>query len=107
MTSQGGASLRVNGPRDRICNFKVVLLGKCACQLESIVVMYVHTLSVGETGVGKSCLVLRFVKGEFTANSECTIGGMFTLLKCSAQLTYFITSLTFGAHHMQALSTRT
>ena len=31
MTSQGGASLRVNGPRDKICNFKVVLLGKCVC----------------------------------------------------------------------------
>lgn len=89
MTSQGGASLRVNGPRDRICNFKVVLLGKCVCQVECVVVyfsVYVHTLPIGETGVGKSCLVLRFVKGEFTANSECTIGGMFTLLKCSAQL---------------------
>ena len=30
---------------------------------------------IGESGVGKSCLVLRFVKGEYSDHLEATIGG--------------------------------
>ncbi len=30
---------------------------------------------LGQAGVGKSNLVLRFVKGEFHENNESTIGG--------------------------------
>ena len=57
MASRGGAS-RPNGPNsaNKICQFKLVLLG--------------------ESAVGKSSLVLRFVKGQFHEFQESTIGGM-------------------------------
>jgi len=50
---------RANGApnaQTRICQFKLVLLG--------------------ESAVGKSSLVLRFVKGQFHEYQESTIGGM-------------------------------
>ena len=34
---------------------------------------------VGESAVGKSSLVLRFVKGQFHEYQESTIGGMMSL----------------------------
>lgn len=40
----------------RVCHFKLVLLG--------------------DTAVGKSCLVVRFVRDEFFEYQEPTIGGM-------------------------------
>lgn len=43
----------------KICQFKLVLLG--------------------ESSVGKSSLVLRFVKGQFHEYQESTIGGMYFL----------------------------
>lgn len=57
MASRGGAT-RPNGPNagNKICQFKLVLLG--------------------ESAVGKSSLVLRFVKGQFHEFQESTIGGM-------------------------------
>lgn len=42
----------------RVCHFKLVLLG--------------------DTAVGKSCLVVRFVRDEFFEFQEPTIGGKFT-----------------------------
>ena len=45
---------------NKICQFKLVLLG--------------------ESAVGKSSLVLRFVKGQFHEYQESTIGGMFANL---------------------------
>ncbi|CAG6013825.1 unnamed protein product [Menidia menidia] len=55
MASRGGAT-RPNGPNagNKICQFKLVLLG--------------------ESAVGKSSLVLRFVKGQFHEFQESTIG---------------------------------
>ena len=47
----------------RICHFKLVLLG--------------------DTAVGKSCLVVRFVRDEFFEFQEPTIGGEFSGLKNS------------------------
>jgi len=35
----------------------------------------VKLVLLGDQGVGKSSLALRFVRGEFTENSEATIGG--------------------------------
>lgn len=60
MASRGGAT-RPNGPNtgNKICQFKLVLLG--------------------ESAVGKSSLVLRFVKGQFHEFQESTIGGTFLL----------------------------
>lgn len=57
MAGRGGAT-RPNGPNagSKICQFKLVLLG--------------------ESAVGKSSLVLRFVKGQFHEFQESTIGGM-------------------------------
>lgn len=54
---------RPNGaPQNKICQFKLVLLG--------------------ESAVGKSSLVLRFVKGQFHEYQESTIGGQLkTLMK--------------------------
>ena len=53
----GGAAQRPNGAtQGKICQFKLVLLG--------------------ESAVGKSSLVLRFVKGQFHEYQESTIGGM-------------------------------
>lgn len=56
MTSRGSAG-QTNGalPQTKICQFKLVLLGDMA--------------------VGKSSLVLRFVKGQFDEFQETTIGG--------------------------------
>ncbi|KAM3858328.1 RAB5A, member RAS oncogene family, a isoform 2-T2 [Diretmus argenteus] len=55
MANRGGAT-RPNGPNagNKICQFKLVLLG--------------------ESAVGKSSLVLRFVKGQFHEFQESTIG---------------------------------
>lgn len=56
MAGRGGAA-RTNGTAasNKICQFKLVLLG--------------------ESAVGKSSLVLRFVKGQFHEYQESTIGG--------------------------------
>lgn len=48
---------RANGPAGKVCQFKLVLLG--------------------ESAVGKSSLVLRFVKGQFHEYQESTIGAAF------------------------------
>lgn len=66
MAGRGGAT-RPNGPNagNKICQFKLVLLG--------------------ESAVGKSSLVLRFVKGQFHEFQESTIGGTrppLTALPC-------------------------
>jgi len=51
-----GGPQRPNGSgQNKICQFKLVLLG--------------------ESAVGKSSLVLRFVKGQFHEYQESTIGG--------------------------------
>ncbi|KPJ13257.1 Ras-related protein Rab-5B [Papilio machaon] len=57
-TNRSGASQRPNGaPQTKVCQFKLVLLG--------------------ESAVGKSSLVLRFVKGQFHEYQESTIGAAF------------------------------
>lgn len=54
----GGGIQRPNGAtQSKICQFKLVLLG--------------------ESAVGKSSLVLRFVKGQFHEYQESTIGAAF------------------------------
>ena len=55
---RGGGIQRPNGAtQNKICQFKLVLLG--------------------ESAVGKSSLVLRFVKGQFHEYQESTIGAAF------------------------------
>lgn len=55
--SNRAVNQRPNGQAQaKICQFKLVLLG--------------------ESAVGKSSLVLRFVKGQFHEFQESTIGGM-------------------------------
>ncbi|PSN47542.1 Ras-related protein Rab-5B [Blattella germanica] len=56
MANRSGAQ-RPNGTHGKICQFKLVLLG--------------------ESAVGKSSLVLRFVKGQFHEYQESTIGAAF------------------------------
>ena len=56
MANRAGSAQRPNGGQQgKICQFKLVLLG--------------------ESAVGKSSLVLRFVKGQFHEFQESTIGG--------------------------------
>lgn len=58
----------------RVCHFKLVLLG--------------------DTAVGKSCLVVRFVRDEFFEFQEPTIGGkvnlnrIFPFWECYSQLRF-------------------
>lgn len=54
-TSAGGVQRPNGATQGKICQFKLVLLG--------------------ESAVGKSSLVLRFVKGQFHEYQESTIGG--------------------------------
>lgn len=63
MAGRGGGATRPNGATaaNKICQFKLVLLG--------------------ESAVGKSSLVLRFVKGQFHEFQESTIGGKTRTLK--------------------------
>jgi len=58
MTSRGAARPNGQSQASKICQFKLVLLG--------------------ESAVGKSSLVLRFVKGQFHEYQESTIGGEST-----------------------------
>lgn len=55
--SNGNGQRPNNTTQNRICQFKLVLLG--------------------ESAVGKSSLVLRFVKGQFHEYQESTIGAAF------------------------------
>ncbi|XP_050685320.1 ras-related protein Rab-5C-like isoform X1 [Leptidea sinapis] len=58
MATNRTGSQRANGaPQTKVCQFKLVLLG--------------------ESAVGKSSLVLRFVKGQFHEYQESTIGAAF------------------------------
>ena len=60
MAARGGSAQRPNGAgQGKICQFKLVLLG--------------------ESAVGKSSLVLRFVKGQFHEYQESTIGGKYCI----------------------------
>ena len=59
MTSQSGPQKPNGQAQGKIFQFKLVLLG--------------------ESAVGKSSLVLRFVKGQFHEYQESTIGGMKSL----------------------------
>lgn len=67
---------RPNGPNagNKICQFKLVLLG--------------------ESAVGKSSLVLRFVKGQFHEFQESTIGGeKIILVNCFVLCFYIVVAL--------------
>lgn len=57
MANRGGAQRPNGATQGKICQFKLVLLG--------------------ESAVGKSSLVLRFVKGQFHEFQESTIGAAF------------------------------
>ena len=59
MAGRGGAQRPNGATQGKICQFKLVLLG--------------------ESAVGKSSLVLRFVKGQFHEYQESTIGGELEL----------------------------
>ena len=74
MASRGGVQ-RPNGApgQGKICQFKLVLLG--------------------ESAVGKSSLVLRFVKGQFHEYQESTIGGKKLIIEL-AQLHMHYSSRT-------------
>lgn len=66
-----GTAQRPNGStQGKICQFKLVLLG--------------------ESAVGKSSLVLRFVKGQFHEYQESTIGGKNICIQSLSFSTIFI-----------------
>ena len=63
MTGRGAAQRPNGATQGKICQFKLVLLG--------------------ESAVGKSSLVLRFVKGQFHEYQESTIGGKYDIMSHS------------------------
>lgn len=71
MAQRGAAQRPSGGGQGKICQFKLVLLG--------------------ESAVGKSSLVLRFVKGQFHEYQESTIGGkwQYIILCRSVQHLYY------------------
>ena len=58
-----------------------------------MLLVYVYILSTGESAVGKSSLVLRFVKGRFHEYQESTIGGMKMLLLSLVCTSYVISEV--------------
>lgn len=61
MANRGGNAQRPTGTQGKVHQFKLVLLG--------------------ESAVGKSSLVIRFVKGQFHEYQESTIGGLYSFIK--------------------------
>ena len=47
----------------------------------------VKLVLLGHSGVGKSCIVLRFVRGQFDDNSKVTIGASFLSQTVALQVT--------------------
>jgi Ras-related protein Rab-5C len=76
--ASGGSTARSGGgpaaAAGKMFQFKLVLLGNSPLNLniQTVILM----LCVGESAVGKSSLVLRFVKGQFHEYQESTIGGI-------------------------------
>lgn len=69
MAGRTGAQRPNGATQGKICQFKLVLLG--------------------ESAVGKSSLVLRFVKGQFHEYQESTIGGRRIFDKyCENEISY-------------------
>ncbi len=81
MASRGGAQRPNGAAQNKICQFKLVLLG--------------------ESAVGKSSLVLRFVKGQFHEYQESTIGGEMFLLWSVIYCNILEICLTFISHYAQ------
>lgn len=59
-------------------------------------VQNVKLVLLGDQGVGKSSIALRFVRGEFTENSEATIGGTYCSVICLSKLSCTLSN-TFAA----------
>ena len=58
----------------KIFQYKLVLLGKFLRLFFTVIKILVFFF-VGESSVGKSSLVMRFVKDQFKENQDSTIGG--------------------------------
>ena len=58
-------------------------------------VQNVKLVLLGDQGVGKSSIALRFVRGEFTENSEATIGGEYMYFQSLSSLFTCESSKTF------------
>lgn len=70
----GGAG----GAASNIFQFKLVLLGAHIFLFCRFLLLFILTADrSGDSAVGKSSLVLRFVKGQFHEYQESTIGGTF------------------------------
>jgi GTPase SAR1 family protein len=61
---------------NRVCHFKLVLLG--------------------DSAVGKSCLVVRFVRDEFFEFQEPTIGGKMVLEYNTGILIYIFSCISYS-----------
>jgi len=77
MASRSTAQRPNGATQGKICQFKLVLLG--------------------ESAVGKSSLVLRFVKGQFHEYQESTIGGIWLILNW--MVVWIHNDLEFGMQH--------
>lgn len=78
--AQKGGKPATNAPQNMF-QFKLVLLGKedNSTSFNSSFFFFhfhsLHSFPIGDSAVGKSSLVLRFVKGQFHEYQESTIGG--------------------------------
>ena len=91
--SASGAQRPIVSPTGKATQVKLVLLGLCLFSISLsffflvlkmwthlfFFIIYKYTIYyfTGESGVGKSSLVMRFVNREYVENREPTIGGIY------------------------------
>ncbi|KAG7144444.1 GTP-binding protein ypt5 like [Verticillium longisporum] len=78
MASRGGPGApAARGSNTRFAQFKLVLLGAPAARGSNTRFAQFKLVLLGESAVGKSSIVLRFVKDQFDSYRESTIGAAF------------------------------
>ena len=75
------------------CTCLVIFSGSC----DVLIIFMVQLVLLGDSGVGKSCIVLRFVRGQFDPTSKVTELWMKMLLPPWLHSSCFRTSIIFNS----------